>query len=49
MLGVGVEVGDGREGRMSKAFGTLRGTASRSTTGKGGTDTDCMLGIVVSF
>lgn len=42
-------VGDGREGRMSKAFCILRGTASRSTTGKGGTDTDCMLGIVVFF
>lgn len=30
--------GDGREGRMSKAFCILRETASRSTTGKGGTD-----------
>ena len=30
--------GDGREGRMSKAFCILRGKASRSTTGKGGTD-----------
>ena len=43
----GVGVGDGREGRMSTAFCILRGTASRSTTGKGGTDTGCMLGIVV--
>ena len=38
---------EGREGRMSTAFCILRGTASRSTTGKGGTDTGCMLGIVV--